>query len=120
VASLHEWMREQFRSRGVKLDGIYSCPHHPEVGDQVYRRDCDCRKPKPGMILAAQRDLNLDLAKSALVGDRLNDMEAARSAGVSRRILFVAESANMPVGVGVVMEIASSLGEIRFLSRDIG
>jgi heptosyltransferase-2 len=64
---------------GVHLDGIYSCPHHPEYGPPEYRRDCDCRKPKPGMIQRAIRDLGLDPARSVVIGDHLSDAALARA-----------------------------------------
>lgn len=70
--------------QGIAIDGIYFCPHHPEhaVGD--YRRSCDCRKPAPGMLLAACNDLGLDVSQSLLVGDKPSDIAAGRAAGVAR------------------------------------
>ena len=76
------WMRQVFVEQGAPLDAVYHCPHHPEAGVGEYKRDCDCRKPAPGMILAAQRDLDIDLAQSLLVGDKASDIEAGRRAGV--------------------------------------
>jgi D,D-heptose 1,7-bisphosphate phosphatase len=68
------------------LDRIYYCPHHPEKGFPGERADlkidCDCRKPKPGMILQAQRELNIDLAQSWFIGDTTTDVQTARHAGV--------------------------------------
>jgi len=68
------------------LDRLYYCPHHPEKGFAGERRelkiDCECRKPKPGMIFQAARDLNLDLKSSWLIGDATVDIETARNAGV--------------------------------------
>lgn len=60
---------------GGRIDASYLCPHHPQAG-------CDCRKPAPGMLLRAARELDLDLSRSWLVGDALSDLEAARVAGV--------------------------------------
>jgi D-glycero-D-manno-heptose 1,7-bisphosphate phosphatase len=68
--------------RGIVLDGIYICPHHPLSADPT-QRNCECRKPKPGLILAAARDLNLDLTGSILIGDQESDIAAARAAGIS-------------------------------------
>jgi histidinol-phosphate phosphatase family protein len=59
---------------GAHIDAWYFCPHHPDA-------ECVCRKPKPGMMLAAARDLSLDLGRSVLVGDKVSDLEAARAAG---------------------------------------
>ncbi|MFH1133484.1 MAG: HAD family hydrolase [Nanoarchaeota archaeon] len=66
---------------GIKIDAIYFCPHHGEHGIGRYKKDCDCRKPKPGMLLDAQRDLDLDLSKSFMVGDHVRDMEMGKAAG---------------------------------------
>lgn len=79
-----DWVRGEFRKRGAQIDAVYYCPHHPEHGLGEYLRDCDCRKPKSGMLLAAQRDLDLDLAGSLLLGDSESDAMAATSAGVAR------------------------------------
>ena len=86
--TLTDWMREQFAAAGAPLAGVYHCPHHPTDAVGEYRRDCDCRKPAPGMLLAAARDLDLDLSQSMMFGDRASDLEAARAAGVPRRILL--------------------------------
>ena len=79
-----EWMRGEFRKHDAQLDAVYYCPHHPLHGHGDYRRECDCRKPKPGMILAAKRELDLDLTASVLLGDKPSDLEAGRIAGVGR------------------------------------
>ncbi len=65
----------------AEIDGFYYCPHHPTHGQGHYRIDCDCRKPKPGMLVQAARELGIDLAKSWLIGDRLTDLQAGASAG---------------------------------------
>jgi D-glycero-D-manno-heptose 1,7-bisphosphate phosphatase len=79
VERLHEWMRGRFRERGVPLDGVYFCPHHPSVSG-----GCECRKPRPGMLLRASRELGIDLPNSVLLGDKESDLEAGRRAGVRR------------------------------------
>ncbi|MFB3882146.1 MAG: D-glycero-beta-D-manno-heptose 1,7-bisphosphate 7-phosphatase [Armatimonadota bacterium] len=66
---------------GAHLDAIYFCPHHPEVGPAQYRRRCECRKPAPGMLLRAARELGLDLGRSFVVGDSTRDLLAGRAAG---------------------------------------
>ena len=67
---------------GITLDAIYMCPHHPKAPDPG-QRGCECRKPKPGMILAAAQDLNLDVAASVFIGDQPSDIAAARAAGMA-------------------------------------
>lgn len=84
---LTEWMDWSLdEDYGVVLDGIYYCPHHPE-GKGEYRQECDCRKPKAGMFIQAIQDLNIDPAKSYMVGDKLEDLLAAEAAGVKHKVL---------------------------------
>lgn len=71
----------------ARVDGYYACPHHPDIGSAPYRLNCTCRKPKPGLFLQAARDLGLDLVRSAMVGDSIRDLDAARAAGVPARYL---------------------------------
>jgi D-glycero-D-manno-heptose 1,7-bisphosphate phosphatase len=67
---------------GAKLDGEYYCMHHPSALIAKYRKNCDCRKPKPGLFFRAAREMNLDLKHSYYVGDSLVDVKAGRAAGV--------------------------------------
>ncbi|MCC7450639.1 MAG: HAD family hydrolase [Anaerolineae bacterium] len=69
------------RRFGVALDGFYYCPHWPEGTVAPYAVDCDCRKPKPGMLLQAAHDLNIDLRHSWMIGDIAADHEAGQAAG---------------------------------------
>lgn len=85
---LHSWMSERFREAGAPLSGIYFCPHHPDGRIEIYTKSCDCRKPAPGLILRAQRELNIDLRHSVLVGDKVSDIHAGRAAGVGRCYLL--------------------------------
>ena len=84
---LTDWMLSEFRQQGILIKNVYHCPHHPVFGVGKYRRDCDCRKPGPGMILEAARDHVLDLGRSILVGDKMTDIEAGRAAGIGCCIL---------------------------------
>jgi D-glycero-D-manno-heptose 1,7-bisphosphate phosphatase len=89
VMAIHALLLAALSKRGIVLDGIYTCPHHPLSPDPT-QRDCQCRKPKPGLILAAARDLNLDLTRSILIGDQPSDLAAARAAGIAEdRALLV-------------------------------
>ncbi|GKX56822.1 D,D-heptose 1,7-bisphosphate phosphatase [Leminorella grimontii] len=85
--SLTEWMDWSLADRDVDLDGIYYCPHHPEGSVDEYRQQCDCRKPEPGMFLSAKDELNIDMAASYMVGDKVEDMLAAQKAGVGHKVL---------------------------------
>lgn len=63
------------------LDGIYYCPHHPSVGEEPYRKDCNCRKPRTGMLDSAKVDLDVDLTQSFVIGDKISDVELAHKVG---------------------------------------
>lgn len=84
--TLTEWMDWSLADRGVDLDGIYYCPHYPE-GIGEFRQDCDCRKPKAGMLLQAIKELNIDPAQSFMVGDKIEDLQAGIAAKVRSKIL---------------------------------
>ncbi len=90
------WMRSRFADAGAPLAGVYHCPHHPSEALPPWRIECDCRKPGPGMLLAATRELGLDPAASVLFGDRCGDLRAARGAGVPRRILLGKDGLAVP------------------------
>ncbi len=83
LQAVHAALVAQLKDEGAHLDGIYVCTHHPTEGAPPYRLDCDCRKPRPGLIHRAAADLGLDLRRSALVGDKASDLLAARAAGAA-------------------------------------
>ena len=83
-----EWVRGEFRKRDARLDAVYYCPHHPVHGIGEYLRDCECRKPRPGMLLAAQREWDIDPAGSVFLGDNVSDAEAAAAAGIGHVLLL--------------------------------
>jgi D-glycero-D-manno-heptose 1,7-bisphosphate phosphatase len=85
--SLMSWMRAELAQHGISLDAVYHCPYHPEHGVGEYMREHEDRKPSPGMLLRAARDLGLDLKQSVLVGDRCSDLAAAHAAGL--RLAFL-------------------------------
>jgi D-glycero-D-manno-heptose 1,7-bisphosphate phosphatase len=82
------WMRAQFLAQRAPLDAVYCCPFHPEHGIGPYKREHEDRKPGPGMLLRAARDLCLDLTRSILVGDRCSDIAAAHAAGLHQAFLL--------------------------------
>lgn len=83
LAEINEHMSSLLAKKGAKLDKIYFCPHHPKAGNNPeYTKDCDCRKPKPGMILEAQKDFKIqDLSKFYMIGDKMSDIYAGKAAG---------------------------------------
>ncbi|MEP6568807.1 MAG: HAD family hydrolase [Acidobacteriota bacterium] len=82
IETVHAGLTSKLEAGGARLDAIYYCAHHPSVGEPPYRFDCDCRKPKPGLISRAAQDFDVDLSGSWMVGDRYSDVELARNAGV--------------------------------------
>jgi D-glycero-D-manno-heptose 1,7-bisphosphate phosphatase len=80
---VHAKMIALLAVEGARVDGIYVCPHHPEAKEERFRKDCDCRKPKPGLFVKAAREHDIDLAASFVVGDRWSDLKAAAACGAS-------------------------------------
>lgn len=85
LQEIHNKMETLLGAEGAYIDAIYFCPHHPDKGFEgervEYKISCDCRKPKPGMLLKAAEDFNIDLSRSWMVGDGKNDVEAGKNAG---------------------------------------
>jgi len=80
---LTQWMLTKFEDNGVKIDKVYFCPHHPD-----FTGECECRKPKTGMLYQAKEEFNIDLKNSILVGDKNTDIEAGISAGIGFNFLI--------------------------------
>ncbi len=97
LRTIHDALLLRLRRRGAHLDGIYYCPYHPEAEVSQYRVDSDCRKPAPGMLLQAARELDLDLSRSYSVGDSARDLEAGRRAGC-RAVLVLTGSGRRTLG----------------------
>ena len=109
---LTEWMDWSLADRDVYLDGIYYCPHHPEGSVAEYRQECDCRKPQPGMLLSAQKELHIDMAASYIVGDKPDDMQAGAAAGVGTKVLVRTGKPVTPEGEAVADWVVNSLADL--------
>ena len=83
---LTAFMEQEFLNNGISIAKTYFCPHHPQITGE-----CSCRKPKPGMLLEAQKEFNIDVKNSLMVGDKERDIEAAHNAGVLKTYLFSSE-----------------------------
>lgn len=81
--ALSEWMINQFKIKGIKIEKIYHCPHHPE-----FTGECNCRKPKPGMILQAIDEFGLNPSDCVLIGDKKSDVLAGKNAGIGKNLLI--------------------------------
>lgn len=88
VDALHDFMQKNLSEIGAHIDAFYFCPHHPEGSVAPFNVECDCRKPKPGLILRACEELQIDPARSILFGDTERDINAARAAGLRDGIFF--------------------------------
>ena len=81
--NITDWMIAEFERRKIKIHKVYFCPHHPE-----FTGNCDCRKPKPGLIKKAVKDFNIDLKKSVLIGDKDTDIQAGINSGIETNFLI--------------------------------
>ena len=82
IITIHDQLSKELSTQDAQLDAIYYCAHHPTLGEPPYRLDCDCRKPKAGLIDRATANFDIDLTKSWMVGDRYSDVELAQNAGL--------------------------------------
>lgn len=122
-------LRELLESNGISVDGFYFCPHHPEGSVAEYAVQCACRKPAPGMLLHAAQDHEIDLERSWMIGDILDDVEAGRRAGCRTVLIdlgheteWVLTRDRMPHHVaGDVDEAAAIIHAVDncFLSREV-
>ncbi len=106
---LTDWMCQQFSKAGAPISLVYFSPFHPTAGLGKYLKDDFSRKPHPGMIRQAQKDLSIDLSHSVLIGDKVSDIQAGIAAGVRTNLLFAADRPNELDGLNY--ELIASLRE---------
>jgi D-glycero-D-manno-heptose 1,7-bisphosphate phosphatase len=109
---LTKWMIQKFAEEQIQIAGVYYCPYHSVHGLGKYKRDSPDRKPNPGMLLRAQTDFQLELAKCILIGDKLSDIQAAQAAGIGTAILLRSTDSPIEVRQGYG-HVSGSLDEIR-------
>jgi len=121
LAEAHARISREVREAGGSIGGYYYCPHLPYASVAQYRTDCECRKPKPGMILAAAKDLSLDLPRSFVVGDRWRDIEMGQAAGVKGVLVETgygkSEAARRPSSVEPVPVVANLIEAASLILR---
>lgn len=105
---MHAHLSEEFARLGVRLDGIYHCPHHPDGSIAELAIACNCRKPQPGMLLRGATDFDVDLQRSWFVGDILDDVEAGKRAGCGTIL----------VDIGTESLPTAPIREPHFVARD--
>jgi len=104
VLEVHAHLDRLLARGSARLDAYYYCPHHVDAADPAYRLDCDCRKPRPGLITRAARDLDLDISRSFVVGDKWSDVALARAVGARGLLVRTgsgADEADLPPPPGV-------------------
>jgi D-glycero-D-manno-heptose 1,7-bisphosphate phosphatase len=120
----HGVMTQRVADAGGRIDAFYYCPHHPHAAVEQYRTECDCRKPKPGMILNAARDLSLDLTKSYTVGDRWRDIEMGLAAGTKGVLVETGygktEALQRPGHIAPVPVVANLIEAASLILRNTG
>jgi D-glycero-D-manno-heptose 1,7-bisphosphate phosphatase len=88
LGTIHKRMITQLAREGARIDGVYYCPHHPDIGAVDYRKACNCRKPQTGMLDAAAREHNIDLPRSFVIGDKASDITLAENAGARSALVL--------------------------------
>lgn len=96
VHDAHALLETMLRKEGARLDGIYYCPHHPTAGNSRHTLDCDCRKPRTGLIDRAARELAIDVKNSFMVGDKWSDVELGQRAGARTVLVKTGFAADDP------------------------
>jgi D-glycero-D-manno-heptose 1,7-bisphosphate phosphatase len=109
VGAVHAHLSALLAARGACLDAFYYCPHHPTAGTGAYRVACECRKPKPALLLTAARELDIDLARSWMIGDKLCDAEAGRAAGCRTILVRTGHGSELPADVEAVSDLAAAV-----------
>jgi D-glycero-D-manno-heptose 1,7-bisphosphate phosphatase len=98
VRALNDYVQELLeQAGGPRLDGWYFCPHHPKATLPAYRQVCECRKPRPGLLLRAAQELELDLSSSFMVGDRITDIVAGAGAGTRTVLVQTGRHLELPI-----------------------
>ena len=107
VVALHKFLQALLMQAGApRLDGWYFCPHHPKANVPAYRLNCDCRKPQPGMLLRAARELRLDLSASFMVGDRITDIIAGARAGCRTILVQTGMHSKPPIETAEPLDVS--------------
>jgi D,D-heptose 1,7-bisphosphate phosphatase len=109
LRKIHAALSAELARRGVRLDGIYYCPHHPTEGKGTYRVDCHCRKPDVGMIERAAADLGVNPTESYVVGDQVTDVELAKRIGATA--VFVGGNRAAIAGAAAPAVAVADLGQ---------
>ena len=123
IAEAHAHLSELFGAAGARVDGYYYCPHSPHAVVEQYRVDCECRKPKPGMILTAAREHGIDVPASIVIGDRWRDVEMGLAAGTKAMLVETGygrtEAARRPSHLPAVPVVGTLIEAVSALLQDV-
>jgi len=111
---LNNWMLLELKKHGVNINDVRFCPHHAKEGKGTYKIDCECRKPKIGMITPLIEKYNIDVHSSILIGDKVSDIEAGKAANIDNLILVKSGHTlpeNIPKSVSAVHESLATFAE---------
>ena len=117
VREINGQIQSAFLAQGALINRFYFCPHHPTEGIDPYRLICDCRKPEPGLLIQAAVDLNIDLARSYVIGDRLRDIETAHRAGAKGVLVMTGYGQDLMQAAGP--DRANELNQPDYIAQDI-
>ena len=106
---LTDWMKSEFAKRDVPITQVYFCPHHPKKALPEYLKECDCRKPMPGMLNQAIKQFDIDVMQSIMVGEKISDLQAAQAAGIKTKILVKAGKPVTDDGMALADEVWQTL-----------
>jgi D-glycero-D-manno-heptose 1,7-bisphosphate phosphatase len=114
LTEVHAKMEAELIAKGAYVDGIYICPHHPEAKEKKYRKTCNCRKPKTGLLEQAAADLDIDLKSSFMVGDRWSDLKCAAAAGATPVLVLTGYGRGDQLYIGPQQELQPA-----FIAEDL-
>jgi histidinol-phosphate phosphatase family protein len=117
VRATNDRIQSLLLKQGARIDRFYYCPHHPTDGADPYRKLCDCRKPEPGLLKQAAADLDIDLGRSYMIGDRYRDIETAHRAGAKGALVMTGYGRDSMQSVGP--DRANDFNQPDFIATDV-
>lgn len=120
VETIHGRLDEMLRAKGARIDRFYFCPHHPVYGNGPYKIACSCRKPESGLFLRASEELDIDLARSYVVGDMLKDIDAGKRVGAKGVLVRTGYGRNVTQTDKPVYIAEDVLDAVKWILQDRG